>query len=556
VRRPVFRGAFALPGELVVDSFAGGGGASTGIEAALNRPVDIAINHDAEAIAMHKANHPETRHYQEDIFEVDPVAACAGRPVGLAWFSPDCTHFSRAKGTTPVKKEIRGLAWVVINWARAVRPRVIILENVEEFQTWGPLAGDRPDPARAGETFREWLAELRGCGYQIEFQTLVAADYGAPTTRKRLYLVARREGAIAWPTATHGAGRPTPWRPAAEIIDWSLPCPSIFERKRPLVEATMRRIANGIRRFVVESANPFIVPVKTWGGGGNGPRSLCLPMRTVTASKRGEFALVEPFVVGAGGPAYQGKPAPSTRPLGTVVGENHRALVSPFIVRHGHYSTKTGAGLREGCGAGTFRGQQLVQPVSTVCATNDKHLVMPFLAAHYGRGGTVGRDAREPMRTVTPKDHNALVAPFLAKYYGTSADGQAVTDPMPTVTAGGRRGGGHVAEVCAFLLKYYGAGGEPDQQQSLFDPLHTVPSRDRFGLVMVAGVAYQIVDIGMRMLQPHELFAAQGFPPDYEIAPEFNGRPLSKSAQTSCAGNSVCPPMAEAIVAANVMEAA
>ncbi len=517
MRRPVFTGSFALPGELVIDSFAGGGGASTGIEAALNRPVDIAINHDAEAIAMHKANHPETRHYCEDIFAVDPVAACAGRPVGLAWFSPDCTHFSRAKGNTPVKKEIRGLAWVVINWARSVRPRVILLENVDEFQTWGPLAGDRPDPTRVGETFREWLAELRGLGYVVEFKTLVAADYGTPTTRKRLYLIARRDGApIVWPEATHGKGRAEGWRPASEIIDWSLPCPSIFERKRPLVDATMRRIANGIRRFVIESASPFIVPVKTWGGGGNEPRSLDRPMRTVTASKRGEFA-----------------------------------LATPFIVRHGHYSTITGAGLREGCGAGTYRGQQVDRPVATVCATNDKHLVMPFLAAHYGRGGTVGRDVREPVRTITPVDHNALVAPLLTKFYGTSADGQPVTEPMPTITGGGGRGGGHVAEVRAFLLKYYGGHGKPDQQQTLFDPLHTVPSRDRFGLVMVSGVEYEIVDIGMRMLAPHELFAAQGFPDDYEIAPEFNGKPLTKSAQTSCAGNSVCPPVARRLVEAN-----
>lgn len=499
MRRPVFTGSFAFPGELVVDSFAGGGGASTGIEAAVNRPVDIAINHDAEAIAMHRANHPETKHYQEDIFQVDPVAACAGRPVGLAWFSPDCTHFSKAKGTTPVKREIRGLAWVVINWARAVSPRVIVLENVEEFQTWGPLDGDRPDKARAGETFREWLAELRGCGYEVEFQTMVAADFGTPTTRKRLYLVARREGAIAWPTPTHGHGRPAGWRPASEIIDWSLPCPSIFDRKRPLVEATLRRIANGVRRFVVESANPFIVPV-THGGDAR-VHGIGDPLRTVTAAHRGELA-----------------------------------LAAPFMVRHGHYSTITGAGLREGCGAGTFRGQQLGQPVATVCATNDKHLVTPFLAAHYGRGGTVGRDAREPVRTITPKDHNALVSPFLTKYSGTSANG-------------------HVAEVRAFLLKYYGGDGEPNQQQSLFAPLHTVPSRDRFGLVTVAGVDYQIVDIGMRMLQPHELFAAQGFPSDYEIAPEFNGRPLSKSAQTSCAGNSVCPPMAQAIVATNARAA-
>jgi len=519
VRRPIFTGAFAFPGELVVDNFAGGGGASTGIEAALNRPVDIAINHDAEAIAMHRANHPETRHYCENIWEVDPVEACAGRPVGLAWFSPDCTHFSKAKGTTPVKKEIRGLAEVVIRWARAVAPRVIILENVEEFQTWGPLAGDRPDPSRAGETFREWLAALKDCGYSIEFKTLVAADYGTPTTRKRLYLIARRDGAgIAWPGATHGRGRPENWRTAAEIIDWRLPCPSIFERKRPLVEATMRRIFTGIRRFVLENPRPFIVGV--------GGRMGCSPPRSVD------------------------------RPYQTVTAKIDAAVAVPFLVRHGHYSTITGAGLHEGCGAGTFRGQQLGAPLATVCATNDKHLVVPFLAAHYGRGGTVGRDVREPVRTITPKDHNALAAAFLTKYFGTCAHGQTVMEPMPTVTAGGRHGGGHIAEVRAFLLKYYGGDGKPDQQQDLFGPLHTVTSKARFGLVTVAGEAYEIADIGMRMLSPAELFAAQGFPGDYEIAPDFNGKPLTKSAQTSCAGNSVCPPVARAIVEANARAAA
>lgn len=240
-RRPQVRASFALPGELVVDNFAGGGGASSGIEAALGRPVDIAINHDAEAIAMHRINHPETRHFCENIWEVDPRVACGSRPVGLAWFSPDCTHFSRAKGQQPVKKEIRGLAWVVIRWAKTVRPRMIVLENVEEFQTWGPLRDGRPDPGHAGRTFRQWLGKLRGLGYTIEFRTLVAADFGAPTTRKRLYLIARRDdSAPIWPDATHGKGRRLGWRPAADVIDWSLPCPSIFERSRPLADAERR----------------------------------------------------------------------------------------------------------------------------------------------------------------------------------------------------------------------------------------------------------------------------------------------------------------------------
>jgi DNA (cytosine-5)-methyltransferase 1 len=501
-----------MPGELVVDNFAGGGGASTGIEAAIGRPVDLAVNHDPVAIAMHQANHPETKHFCESIWEVDPREACGGKPVGLAWFSPDCTHFSKAKGTVPLKKEIRGLAWVVIRWAKAVRPRVIVIENVEEFQTWGPLGDDdRPLPDRAGETFREWLAELSGLGYRVEYRLLVAADYGTPTTRKRLFLVARCDGgAIVWPEASHGAGKGQGWRPASEVIDWSLPCPSIFDRKKPLAEATLQRIGMGIRRYVIDAAQPFIV--------------------------------------GAGGPSYSGKPAPTDRPLGAVLAENHRALVSPFLVRHGHYSTITGAGLRSGCGAGTFRGQQLKQPLATVCATNDKHLVMPLITKFYK--GVVGHEVTRPLGTVTAWDHHALTAAFLSKHYGTSKSGAGVDRPMPTVTAGGN----HLAEVRAFLIKYYGA--QTAQQQGLFDPLHTVTAKARFGLVMVHGEPYQIVDIGMRMLQPHELFAAQGFPDWYDIRPEHNGKPMTKEAQTSLAGNSVCPPVAEAIVAANAMASA
>ncbi len=512
-RSPLFRASFD-PGELVVDNFAGGGGTSTGIEAALGRSPDIAINHSPEAVAMHSANHPSTRHYCENILEVDPREACAGRPVGLAWFSPDCTHFSKAKGTKPLKKEIRGLADVVIRWARAVQPRVILLENVEEFQTWGPLnEHSRPDPAHAGEDFRRWLGELVACGYRVDFRVLTAADFGTPTTRKRLFLVARRDGQpIVWPEATHGKGRAEPWRPAAEVIDWSLPCPSIFDRPRSLAEATLWRIAEGLRRYVLEAADPFIIPLTHQGD--RRVHGIDEPLRTVTAAHRGELALVE-----------------------------------PFIVRHGHYSTITGAGLREGCGAGTFRGQQLALPLATVCATNDKHLVCPIVTKHYG--GVVGHGVERPLGTVTAKDHHAVTSAFLTKFYGTST-GSPAQAPLPTVTAGGGRGGGHLAEVRAFLVKYYGTGG---QLQGLQDPLHTITAKARFGLVTIRGEQYQLADIGMRMLQPHELFAAQGFPDDYEIAPEFEGRPLTKTAQIALAGNSVCPPVARALVEANVFSA-
>lgn len=553
MRSPQIRASFALPGELVVDNFAGGGGASTGIEAALGRPVDIAINHDAAAIAMHRANHPETRHYQEDIWQVDPREAAAGRPVGLLWASPDCTHFSKAKGTQPRKKEIRALAWVVIRWAETVRPRVILLENVEEFQTWGPLGEDgRPDPARLGEDFRAWLAKLVDLGYQVEFKTLVAADYGSPTTRKRLFLIARCDGGpLAFPEPTHGKGRPTAWRPASEVIDWSLPCPSIFDRKRPLAEATMKRIAAGIRRFVIEAADPFIIPLTHHGDART--HSIHEPVRTVTAANRGELALVNPFLA-----KYHGGDRGHTRgqgidePIRTLDTSNRFALIEPFVVRHGHYSTITGAGLHEGCGAGTFRGQQLHDPLGTVCATNDKNLVCPIVVKHYG--GVVGHGVERPIGTVTTVDHHALAAAFVTKFYGTST-GSQMQLPLPTVTAGGKRGGGHLGEVRAFLTKYYSGGdaGGDAQQQSLFAPLHTITTKARFGLVMVQGQAYQIVDIGMRMLQPHELFAAQGFPETYDITCESTwGKPLTKTDQTALAGNSVCPDVARALVAANL----
>jgi DNA (cytosine-5)-methyltransferase 1 len=468
MRAPIIRGSFLRPEELVFDCFAGGGGASIGIERALNRHIDYAINHDPAAICMHQANHPHTQHFCEDIYAVDPVAVCKGRPVGFVWFSPDCTHHSRAKGGVPRSKHIRGLADVVVQWAKAVRPRVICLENVEEFQEWGPLddAGF-PIKERAGEEFERWLGELRALGYQIEFRSLVAADYGVPTTRKRLFMVARIDDVqIEWPEPTHGKGRSRAWRSAAEIIDWSLPCPSIFDRKKPLAEASMRRIAAGVRRYVMDSGAPFIVPVTH-------PRDARVhgihePVRTVTGANRGELALVAPLLTkGFGGP---------------------------------------------------------------------------------NGNGNAGLDVRSPVGAVTAKDHHNLVAAFLTKFYGTST-GADVRAPLPTVTSGGGRGGGHLAEVRAFLVKYYGTGG---QQQTLFDPLHTVTSKARFGLVVIAGDVYEITDIGMRMLAPHELFAAQGFPTDYNIAPLFRGRPMTKTTQIALAGNSVCPQLAEALVSSNI----
>lgn len=534
-------------GELVVDNFAGGGGASTGIEAAIGRPVDIAVNHSPEAIAMHRANHPRTKHYCEDIWEVDPREACGSRPVGLAWFSPDCTHFSRAKGGQPRSKEVRALAHVVIRWAKAVRPRTILLENVEEFQTWGPLDDKGfPIKAREGEDFRAWLGELDACGYDVSFRTLVAADYGAPTTRKRLFLVAQRRGSspIVWPEPTHGRGRARPWRTAAEIIDWSLPCPSIFGRKKPLAEATQRRIAAGLRRFVLESAQPFIVPVTHQGGPGR-VYSLQDPMKTVTAANRGEMALVTPYIAPVTHTTSGDRVHSIERPLPVVTTAKggEFVLVAPTLVQ-------TGYGEREGQRP---RALDIEQPLGTVVSGGKHALVAAWLTKHYG--GVVGHEMERTLGTVTSRDHHSLTTAFLTKFYGTSTAGAQLNLPLPTVTTGGGKGGGHIGEVRAFLVKYYGSDGKPTSQQTLFEPMHTVTTKARFGLVTIAGQDYQIADIGMRMLSPRELFAAQGFPEDYQIEVEFNGKPLTKTAQIELAGNSVCPDAARALVESNARPA-
>lgn len=453
-------------GGLVIDNFAGGGGASTGIELGLGRPVDIAVNHDPEAVAMHDINHPHTRHFCESVWEVDPRVIADGRPVDLAWFSPDCKHFSKAKGGTPVSKEIRGLAWAAIRYAATVKPKVIMLENVEEFVTWGPIAGDgRPCPKNKGRTFAAFTNALRRLGYQVDWRELRACDYGAPTIRKRLFLIARRDGQpIVWPQPTHGdpaseavkRKQLKPWRTAAEIIDWSLPCPSIFDRQRPLAENTLRRIARGLQRYVLEAKQPFIV--------------------------NGQAA---------------------------------------FLTEHANGSS------------------QRNMPVGHFA------LVSAFLAKHYGGNYTgPGSSMAEPVPTVTTVDHNALVTSHLVKLRNNCI-GQDLHEPMHTLTTGG-----HMGEVRAFLLKYYGTGdGQP-----LGEPLHTVTTKDRMALVMVKGEPYQIVDIGMRMLEPHELYAAQGFPADYIHSHTADGKRLSKAAQVRMCGNSVCPPVAAALVRANCAE--
>lgn len=505
--------------ELIIDNFAGGGGASCGIEMALNRSPDVAINHCRQAVAMHRANHPRTVHLTEDVFDVDPHVVCAGRPVGLAWFSPDCKHFSKAKGGKPRSKKIRGLAWVMVKWCALVRPRVCVLENVEEFQSWGPLlANGAPCPRRKGKTFKSFVKRLMNLGYQVEWRELRACDYGAPTIRKRLFLIARCDGEpIVWPSPSHcDPARPkrglAPWRTAAECIDWRMPCVSIFltrervkelglKAKRPLVEATNKRIARGVFRYVLNAKEPFIVPLTHQGG--NRVEAVSAPMRTVTGAHRGEKALCVPFLTEHANASTQ-RVFPADGPLRTQCAEikgGHFALVTAFLARHFD---------------GNYRGP--------------------------------GSDLAKPMPTVTARDHNALITAHLAKFYGTTT-GQDVRGPLHTITSGAA--GGHHALVFGFLLKYYSEGG---QDSSLLDPMHTVTANDRMALVTVDGREYALDDIGMRMLRPRELFLAQGFHPGYVIEFGEGGKRLSDEAQVRMCGNSVPPPLAAAIVEANVPE--
>lgn len=522
--------------EIIVDSFAGGGGASEGIAQALGRGPDVAINHDAEAIALHKANHPRTTHYQESVWQVDPVAVCAGRKVGLMWLSPDCKHFSKAKGGKPVSKKIRGLAWIAIRWAAAVRPRVIVLENVEEFRTWGPVLDDgRPCPVRKGKTFRAFVRKIERLGYEVQHRELRACDYGAPTIRKRLFMIARCDGeAIRWPVPTHGKGRDLPWRTAAECIDWSLPCPSIFERKKPLAPNTQRRIARGLDRFVLNNPRPFIVSLTHHGG--DRAKSIDVPFATITGANRGEKALIAPTLVQTG---YGERP------------DLWRCADCGYEYDRGDLPVcgcvKCGSEADPLLVPGQApRAPGLDKPLGTVVAGGQKHaLVAAFLAKHFSErkpGEVMAADLFDPAPTVTTVDHSALVTSHLEVMHGTSG-GASMREPMQTVLGGGN----HLAEVRAFMVAYY--GNEKDGG-TLFDPARTVTSKERFGLVTVHGIEYVIADIGMRMLAPRELYRAQGFPESYKIDVLFNGKPLTKTAQVRMCGNSVCPPLARAIVLA------
>jgi DNA (cytosine-5)-methyltransferase 1 len=527
--------------ELVIDNFAGGGGASTGIEIAIGRHVDVAINHDPLAVAMHKVNHPYTKHYCESVWEVDPRKVAAGRPVGLVWLSPDCKHFSKAKGGKPVEKNIRGLAWVAVRWAATVRPRVIILENVEEFKTWGPLLKDGyPDPKQKGRTFNCFVNALRRQGYAVETRELRACDFGAPTIRKRLFLIARRDGRpIVWPEPTHGdpksdavrSGKLQPWRTAAEIIDWSIPCPSIFERPRPLADNTMRRIARGIQKFVIDNPDPFIINYKF----SNDPESTEKPLSTIT-SVNGHY-IISPTITAIGQTGGGNRTAAADEPLRTVVSKAEQCLIAPTLVQLG-YGERTGQ---------LPRVPGLDKPLGTVVSGGGKFgLVAAFISKYYDGGyQSAGAAADQPLHTVTSVDHNALVSSHILKLKGTNI-GHQDTEPLQTITAGGL----HFGEVRAFLMKYYGTG----EGQVIGDPLGTVTTKDRFGLVTIQGEEYMIADIGMRMLEPRELFNAQGFPADYVIDRDADGKPITKASQVARCGNAVPPPFAAALVRANLPE--
>ena len=617
-------------GEIIVDNFAGGGGASTGIEIATGRLVALAVNHDPAAILMHRTNHPYTEHFQASVWDIDPKAVCRGRPVGLAWFSPDCKHFSKAKGAALVDRKIRGLAWITLRWAATVRPRVIILENVEEFRTWGPVRKGKPVKKLAGTTFRKFIRQLEELGYDVEYRELIAADYGAPTSRKRFYLIARCDGRpIVWPEPTHsktGADGLPKWRSAAEIIDWSLPCPSVFATKaeimdryglkavRPLASNTMHRVIRGVDKFTIRSGKPFIVPTGYGERKGQAPRvhDLDAPLPTVVSTGKENLCrpLLAPVTVTNTSNSVGGTVG---APVHTVTTAGNQMLVTPFLAEcnhsgGGHIAPVTDAHktitAKHTGGivapsliqyhteqqAENVRASGLGAPINTVDASNRYGLTCANLVEYYTGGRPL--DVAEPMHTVTSHDREAVVAAHIAKYYG-GVVGEKVGEPLPTVTAID-----HNAVCAAHVVKFKGDNvGTPPSE-----PLQTVTasagkeracsggtfavckahlakmrSGDDLGhwpeirallneycgyalaeddvlLLEIGGALYYIADIGLRMLSPRELYNAMGFPPDYIIDRDYMGNEYKKSAQVARCGNAVCPPVASALVRANLPE--
>ncbi|WP_406669757.1 DNA cytosine methyltransferase [Pseudomonas putida group bacterium ESBL64] len=606
--------------EIVVDFFCGGGGAGTGLEMGLGRPVTVAKNHSPAAISMHTANHPAARHFTTDVFEGDPDEECQGRPVGWFHMSPDCTHHSQAAGGQPRKREIRNLSWIGLKWAGKKRPRVISLENVKQILQWGPLIAKRdkatgrvmkldgtvaaigervpvqqqflvPNPKRRGITWRRFVHLLEGMGYQVEWRVIKACDFGAPTSRERLFMIARCDGQpIVWPEPTHAknpAKGQQKWRTAADCIDWTVQSKSIFGRKKPLADATLRRVAKGMKKFVLDNPQPFIVPIANWSGelaqstneplrtvtswprggsfavasptlvqtgygerAGQQPRVPGLdqplgtvvaggvkhalssavilpathqgtvrvndpgePLPTVTAANRGELMMASPVMIGAGGPVYAGKPAPADQPMGTLMTQNHRALVTAFIEQANG-------------GFNTTPARSMDAPMSTVTNTgSQQRLVTASLVTL--RRNCVGRAVDEPVPTMTAgAEHHALVEYKLSPEHEEGA-----------------------LRVAAFLISYYGT----ENTSAADAPAPTVTTKDRLGLVtvFVKGTPYVIVDICLRMLQPHELYRAQGFPASYIIDKGADGKPFTKTEQVHMCGNSVSPPPMAALATAN-----
>lgn len=546
--------------EIIVDNFAGGGGASTGIELATGRPVTIAVNHDPDAIRMHEANHPYTEHYQASVWDIDPQTVCRGRPVGLAWFSPDCKHFSKAKGGKPVDKNIRGLAWITLRWAGTVRPRVIILENVEEFQTWGPVRRGKPIKSRQGETFQKFIRQLRGLDYAVQWRELVAADYGVPTIRKRFFLIARCDGRpIVWPEPTHGprdsedvrTGKKLPWRSAAEIIDWSLPCPSIFDTKeqikakyglfaqRPLRENTLRRAARGLDKFVLQEANPFLVTVGYGEREGQRPRVQDIMGPLGTSVGTGKQALVSPVITALGQTGGSNRIRPVTEPTHTQVSKAEEILLTPTLIQY-HQER-----------ADYVRDQAVDKPLCTVDAANRYGVAAAYLDKYYGTGN--GADLHAPMPTATAKDHMSLAVPYMELFHngGYTGRGNTPLDPLNTVTASG---GMSLIKVIVRAVGERDLHRWPEVRKLINAYCGYHLADDEILLLGIGGVWYYISDIGLRMLTPRELYAANGFPPDYIIERDAHGRVYSKSAQVARCGNAVPPPFATALVRANLPE--
>ena len=644
--------------EIVVDFFCGGGGAGTGLEMGLGRAVTVAKNHSPAAISMHTVNHPHAKHFTTDVFEGDPDTECGGRAVGWFHMSPDCTHHSQAAGGQPRKREIRNLSWIGLKWAGMKQPRVISLENVKQILQWGPLVAKRckstgrviklggaiaepgevvpvseqflvPDPKRRGQTWAVFVAELQRLGYVVEWRVIKACDFGAPTSRERLFMIARCDGQpIVWPEPTHakspGKGQQK-WRTAAECIDWTIPSKSIFGRKKDLAPATLRRVAKGMRKFVLDAASPFIVPIANWSGesvqsadeplrtvtswprggsfamaspiiapathqGSDRVNDPAAPLPTITCANRGELTLISPVMVGAGGPAYSGKPVAVDQPVGNLMTQNHRAIASACIVQAGHgegsgKSKRRSHGVNDICGPvgtvtasgggqsiatvfmaqmnggfNTTAAKSIDDPMTTVTNTGSQQQLVTANLVHL-RGNCDARDLNDPLHTISAGGtHHGLMTAFLERQFGASV-GQGLDEPAPTITAGGG-GKSSLVElqlspeveagalrVAAFLISYYGTENVSDANE----PAPTITTRDRLALVTVTikGTPYVIVDICLRMLQPAELYKAQGFPADYMISHGADGKPFTKTQQVHMCGNSVSPPPMAALARAN-----